>query len=78
MSRIFRDILVKVEPEPDAHELLDCMEELSAIHAELGDGHEHSIFAQIYRHLDSTDKFYLTGKMLTPDQGRRIKAILAE
>lgn len=78
MSRIFRDILVTVEPEPDAHELMDCMEELSAIHAKLGDNHEHSVFCQIYRSKDSAAQFYLTGKILTPDQSHRIKAILSE
>lgn len=78
MSRIFREILVSVETAPDAHELLDCMAELKAIHEELGDNHQHSVFAQVYGHLESQTKFYLTGKILTPDQAHRIKAILSE
>ena len=78
MSRIFKEILVTLEPEPDAHELLDCMEELESIHAEFGDNHEHAVFAQVWGSKSSKTQFYLTGKILTPDQGHRIKAILAE
>jgi hypothetical protein len=78
MSRIFRDILVTVEPEPGAHELVDCMEELNSIHKELGENHEHAVFAQVFGHLDSKAKYYITGKILTPDQAHRIKAILTE
>ena len=78
MSRIFREILVTVAPAPDAYELRDCMAELKSIYEEQGDNHQHSVFAQVFNHSESDDKYYLTGKIITPDQGDRIRAILAE
>lgn len=78
MSRMFREILVSLEETPSAYELLDCMKELKRLHEKLGDNHQHSVFAQVYGSAQSASKFYLTGKILTPDQAHRIKAILAE
>lgn len=78
MNRIFREILVSVEKAPNAHELQDCMDELKAIHNDLGDNHQHAVFAQVYGHSESPSKFYLTGGILAPDQAHRIKAILSE
>lgn len=78
MGRIFREILVTAELKPDAHELLDCMDELRAIHEQFGDNHGYAVFAQVWGCENVTTQFYLTGKILTPDQAHRIKAILAE
>ena len=78
MSRTFENILVTVDPKPDAHELLDCYDELRAIYEDLGEGHNYSVFAQVFGHAEDPLKFYLTGKILTPAQGERIRAILAE
>jgi len=77
-NRIFRDILVTVDGEPGTNELVDCMEELQTIFDELSGNHGHSVFAQVYGHSDTKFKLYLTGKILTPDQAKRIRAILAE
>lgn len=78
MSRVFRDILVTAEPEPDSYELMDCMEELEIISGEQGEDHQYTVFAQVFGHKESAAQFYLTGKILTPDQSIRIKAILSE
>lgn len=78
MSRVFRDVLVTVEPTPNAHELMDCMEELQAIYEENPKGPKHAVFAQVYSSKDSAARFYLTGKILTPSQALRIRDILGE
>jgi hypothetical protein len=78
MSRVFRNILVTLDPEPDAHLLMDCMDELTAFYEENGEFQGYTVFAQVFGHKESATQFYLTGKILTPDQSIRIKAILSE
>ena len=72
----FREAEIEVLDTNDGRDLISEFERLSDIHKALGDNHGHTIVCQIFGHADHENRFFLTGRILKPEESKAFAEIL--